>query len=148
MYSCQRIKCCLFTFIKGVHIPRPPLIGWMIRYAINSIYCSIISSNGKSWATTQESWCSVLFYSSMLCCLLAVWCSDSHDFPPPSPRLVLWGMGWFSSSQPRTLQPSWQACLSPVCVCLCFCVSGGRVRAHVVEILCIKLNHRTWVTQQ
>lgn len=96
---------------------------------------------------------SPFLYSLLLCvclsmcvsCMLAVWCSDSHDFPSPSPRQTLFcgGKGWFNSSQPWALQHSWQACLPVYGKCMstgaCVCVCS----VHGVEMWCIKLKHMT-----
>ena len=65
------------------------------------------------------------------------------SLPPLPDRPLLWGKGWFSSSQPRALQRSWQACLSVYGMCTSAC---GCVR--VAEAPCIKLNHMTWASPQ
>lgn len=86
-----------------------------------------------------------LFESPPACCdcsPLAVWCSDSHDFPSPSPRRAPFcgGKGWLNSSQLRALQRCWQACLPEyaihtsvhVCVHVCTCGWSAmhKIKAH------------------
>lgn len=73
---------------------------------------------------------SILFYSIPACCAVTLaFRLDSVmiSLPPLPDRPLLWGKGCFSSSQPRALQRSWQACLSTVCgcVCVCACVCAG-----------------------
>lgn len=92
---------------------------------------TLVVLEGFTWGKLLfETFLFTLLQSPPACCdcsMLAVWCSDSHDFPSPSPRRAPFcgGKGWFNSSQLRALQRCWQACLpeyamhTSVHVCVC-----------------------------
>lgn len=96
----------------------------------------------------------ILFHSIPACCVrvcavlcCVCWLSGVQtvmiSLPPLPDRPLLWGKGWFSSSQPRALQRGWQACLSVYGMCTSACGCG-----RVAEAPCIKLNHMTWASPQ